>query len=251
MAPVFSSLAAGDAVPASGAPALRILIEGRYDCVEEELRIAGTRFSLLRVADTNALLNAVDPATFLEDERLPFWSEIWASSVSLAQWCLTSDSIRGKEVLELGCGLGLAGIAAARSGATVVLSDYEEDALLFARYNAFQNAETEVEVRHFDWRRPVLPRRFDILLGSDILYERRHFLPLLEAFDVLLVPGGMVVLTDPDRSTGKAFIELAREWGYGLALDHSAIEYHEKRVFISRLELRKAPAEPRGRKRGL
>jgi predicted nicotinamide N-methyase len=249
MAPILSSRAVGGAVPALGAPALRSLIEGRYECVEEELHIAGTWFSLLRVADTNALLNAIDPATFVEDERLPYWSEIWASSVSLAQWCLASGRLCGKDVLELGCGLGLAGIGAARSGATVVLSDYEEDALLFARYNAWQNLpRTEVEVRHFDWRRPVLPQHFDILLGSDILYERRHFLPLLKAFDVLLAPEGMAVLTDPDRSIGRAFVELAQEWGYSLTQDRSETEYHEKRISITRLELRKVSGEARGRK---
>jgi len=248
MAPASPSLAAGDAVPALGAPALRSLIDSRYACAVEELGIAGERFSLLRVADTNALLEAIDPATFKEDERLPYWSELWASSISLARWCLTSGMLCGKDVLELGCGLGLAGIAAARSGATVVLSDYEEDALLFARYNVSRNLPgAEVEVHHLDWRRPVLPRQFDILLGSDILYERRHFLPLLEAFDVLLAPAGVVVLTDPDRSTGRAFAELAQEWGYSLRQDRGETEHHGKKIWITRMELQKLPGTAEGR----
>lgn len=220
------------------APALRSLIESRYQCAVENLTIAGTQFSLLRVADSNALLEAMDPATFLEDERLPYWSEIWASSVSLASWCLTSPLLRGKRVLELGCGVGLAGIAAARAGAAVDLSDYEEDALLFARYNALQNVpEKKPGFVLFDWRRPRPAREFDLVLGSDILYERRHFLPLLEAFRSLLVPGGTVVLTDPDRSTAEPFAQLAQEWGFCMRRSREEIDYRGKRVSITRFEL--------------
>lgn len=232
------------------APALRSLIESRYRCAMEELTIAGTRFDILRVADSNALLDALDPAAFLEDERLPYWSEIWASSVSLAGWCLLCPALRGKRVVELGCGVGLAGIAAARAGATVLMTDYEEDALLFARYNALENLPgTRPRSLLFDWRQPRLAEKFDIVLGADILYERRHFLPLLEAFDVLLEPEGRVVLTDPNRSTGEAFATLAQEWGYSLRREEEAIEFHAKRTSIVRFELHASPGAAAGKGR--
>lgn len=227
------------------APALRSLIESRYQCGVEDLTVAGTRFSLLRVADSNALLEAIDPATFLEDERLPYWSEIWASSISLASWCLTSPLVPGKRVLELGCGVGLAGIAAARAGAAVHLSDYEEDALLFARYNALQNVPGAIsDFLLLDWRRPPLSSDYDLVLGSDILYERRHFLPLLEAFRALLAPGGTVVLTDPDRSTGEPFARLAQEWGFCVKRDREEIDFHDRRISITRFELQGLPPGP-------
>ncbi len=230
------------------APGLRSLIEGRYQCCEEDLTVAGERFSLLRVADSNVLLEVIDPAAFLEDERLPYWSELWASSVALAEWGLTASCLRGKLVLELGCGLGLAGIAAARAGAKVLLTDYEEDALLFARYNALRNApEGTPKVLLFDWRRPRISGKFDLVLGADILYERRHFLPLLEAFRIVLAPGGVVVLTDPDRSTGEPFARLAQEWGYSVARDQRVIEHHARRVLVTRFELCPLPVAGRAR----
>ncbi len=230
---------------------LRSRIESRYQCVTEELTVAGTRFRLLRVADSNVLLEAIDPSTFLEDERLPYWSEIWASSVSLAGWCLASPLVRGKRVLELGCGVGLAGIAAAFAGAAVLLTDYEEDALLFARHNALQNVPgAGVESLLFDWRQPRLERTFELVLGADILYERRHFLPLLEAFRHLLAPGGTVVLTDPDRATGEPFARLAQEWGYCLRRDRSEIDHHGKKSSIVRYELQEPPGHAsEGRRR--
>ncbi len=229
-------------VAAQEARELRSQIESRYQCATEELSVAGTRFRLLRVADSNVLLDAIDPSAFLEDERLPYWSEIWASSVALAQWCLASPLVRGRRALELGCGVGLAGIAAASAGAKVLCTDYEEDALLFARYNALRNVPgTGIEFLLFDWRQPGLERSFDIVLGADILYERRHFLPLLEAFRRLLAPGGTVVLTDPDRATGEPFARLAQEWGYCLRRDRSEIDHHGKKVSIVRYELQKPP----------
>ncbi len=238
MASVRSPLPAVGILAAMEAPALRSLIEGRYQCVAEELTIAGEKFSLLRVADPDLLLEAIDPAAFLEDERIPYWSEIWASSVALARWCLATPLLGGKKVLELGCGVGLAGIAAVRAGAAVLCTDYEEDALLFARYNALQNlGEAKPRFLLLDWRRPVITEKFDIVLGADILYERRHFIPLLEAFSVLLTPGGIVVLTDPDRSTAGSFADVAQEWGYSVRRDRTEIDHHAKKVSIIRFEL--------------
>jgi predicted nicotinamide N-methyase len=223
---------------------LRASIEQRYRCRREEVTVGEASFSLLRVADPDVLLETIDPATFTEDERLPYWSELWASSVHLAHWCLTFPGLRGKQVLELGCGLGLAGIAAARAGAAVVLSDYEDDALLFARYNALINIPRgEVEILHLDWRQPDLGRRFDVLLGADILYERRHFRPLLEAFRVLLAPRGVAVLGDPDRSTGNAFFDMAGSEGYDVRCTGAEITHHGRNVHVNCWELRSISGE--------
>ncbi len=63
---------------------LRASIEQRYRCRREEVTVGEASFSLLRVADPDVLLETIDPATFTEDERLPYWSELWASSVHLA-----------------------------------------------------------------------------------------------------------------------------------------------------------------------
>jgi predicted nicotinamide N-methyase len=143
-------------------------------------------------------------------------------------------------VLELGCGLGLAGIAAVRAGGAVVLSDYEKDALLFARYNAMLNIPwSEPEFLLFDWRQPDGSRKFDVVLGADILYERRHFLPLLAAFEMMLSPEGVVVLTDPDRSTGNEFFVMAENEGYRLRREGVEIEHHGRRVCINCCELRR------------
>ena len=197
-------------------------LASRFDLVVERIPVAGRTLSILAVRDTNKLLDAIDPATFALDERLPFWAELWPSSIALARFCLERCPVAGRTVLELGCGLGVAGIAAALAGASVTMTDYEEDALAFARWNVSQNPGDgipggSVSIRHLDWREPGSPGVFDLIIGSDIIYDRRHSGPLLDLFDRHLAPDGTAVLTDPGREAGREFIESARRRGFTVA----------------------------------
>jgi predicted nicotinamide N-methyase len=226
------------AFPPESAGALLARIAEQYDVCTTDLAIEGIPFRVLRVSDTNALLETIDPDLFAVDERLPYWADLWASSVDLAAWCLQSGELGGKDVLELGTGLGLAGVAAARAGAMVVMTDYEEDALRFARYNALVNLPgCDPEIRAMDWRAPEAGRRYDYLLGADIIYERRNFLPLLDAFGKLLKPGGTALLTDPGRSTAEEFLSQARTCGFSVRSAASTVVHFNRSVTVGRHEL--------------
>jgi predicted nicotinamide N-methyase len=220
------------------AEALLATIAARYDVCTTTLVVAGSSFQVLRVSDTNTLLETINPDLFAVDERLPYWADLWASSVDLAAWCLQSGKLDGMDVLELGTGLGLAGVAATRAGAFVVMTDYEEDALRFARYNALVNLPGSApEIRLMDWRAPNDGRRYHCILGSDIIYERRNFVPLLDVFGKLLKPGGTVLLTDPGRSTAKEFLSLARTAGFSIHSTSSRIVHFDRTVTVGRHEL--------------
>lgn len=200
---------------------LRNYLTSKYDVVEIEFRVAGTTFSLLKVRDTNALVDAINPQTFADDERLPYWADVWTSSLELARWCLEEADMRGKRVLELGCGLGLVGIAAAHAGAIVTLSDYEQDALNFSRHNLMRNLSEEIlstncNVIQLDWRHPPPLEPFDLILAADVVYERRMFAPLIDLLRRLLAPDGYAVVTEPGRSIGESFFALIQEEGFHL-----------------------------------
>lgn len=221
---IFPSVLHYDTAPPAIQESLYAQITSRYETVSERIPVGDTAFQLLMVGDTNQLLDAIDPASFALDERLPYWAELWSSSLELARFCMQEGSVRGERVLDLGCGLGLAGIAAAAAGGIVTLTDYELDALLFARYNALVNLSSEVVrtglfFRHLDWREPLGLDRYDTIIGADILYERKTFLPLVDLFRVALRPGGRVILTDPGRSIGNDFITFAA--GVGFTVDTS------------------------------
>ncbi|MGA9118752.1 MAG: methyltransferase, partial [Bacteroidota bacterium] len=170
------------------ADALLSLLGSRYDIELEELTIGGKPFSLHRVRDTNALLDTIDPELPDADERLPYWAELWTAAPALAEWCMASRYVPGASVLELGCGLGLPGIAAATAGGRVTMTDYNEDALQFARLNVLVNLHGEeranVVIAFLDWRAPFFRSRFDVILGADIIYDRKQFPALLGLFRI-------------------------------------------------------------------
>ncbi len=215
-----------------------------YDVATETIRAGGRSFSMLVVRDTNRLLDAIDPAAFARDERLPYWAEVWTSAVALAEWCLGRHWPPGTQVLELGCGLGLAGLAAAAAGADVTMTDYEEDALRFARSNAERNLpgsvlRSRLRFQVMDWRAPSLDRHYNVILGADIVYERRIFSPLLGLMELALAPGGSAVLTDPDRSAGKAFLLQAERVGFLAIATPCTVQRDGRSARVVRMELRK------------
>lgn len=192
--------------------AMRIGFFGEDDLARREVRVAGRRIALVAPRAPEALIDAVDPDDFAKDERLPYWAELWPSAIVLAEHAFArAAALAGRDALELGCGLGLAGIAAVLAGArSVVFTDWYEEALLFAAENARQNGVERFETRALDWRAPDLGgRRFPVALGSDLLYERRNREPLAAA----LAPGGFAWIADPGRSTAEGFAEIAAARG--------------------------------------
>jgi predicted nicotinamide N-methyase len=222
---------------------LRSRLSDKYDLAVEELLIAGSTFSLVKVRDTNRLVDAIDPETFADDERLPYWAELWSSSLELARWCLEEPGMGGMRVLELGCGLGLAGIAAAKAGAVVTLSDYEQDALDFARCNAMMNlaeeiCTTHVSFMHLDWRAVPPLEPFDLIIAADIVYERRSFFPLVDLLRQLLRHRGRAVFTEPCRSIGERFFGLLTEEGFHLTATESTHHLNGKEGMVRRVLIR-------------
>lgn len=227
--------------PAPAAEELRAIIASRYDVDRLCLTVGVETFDILRVRDTNKLLDLVSPEIFSEDERLPYWADLWTSSIDLAGWLLERE-MAGKSVLELGSGVGLAGIAAARAGARVMLTDYETDALLFARYNALMNLPAgafrgRVRCLPMDWRAPDVDEQFDVIIGADIVYERRNFLPVLSLMQTHLRPGGCALLTEPDRTVGQVFLAAAKEFPFSVDHAYSLVTRDGRALRISRFVL--------------
>ena len=215
-----------------------------YELSRQNLLVGGIPFTMTVVRDTNALLERIDPADFAREERLPFWAEIWASSLELSRWALQGGVAAGTHVLELGCGLGLTGIAAARAGALVTMTDYEPDALSFTWLNAAENlglalASERVRCEAFDWRRPYRGRRVPLVLGSDIMYDRALFEPLLQRLHECLTPEGLAVLADPNRTIGRDFLSLAKRSGFTVSSSEVPSRQHERALTIIRSELRR------------
>jgi predicted nicotinamide N-methyase len=178
------------------------------DIVEETVALPGRTLTLLRPRDTEAL---IDEAAFARNEFLPYWGELWPSGLELAA-LLAERPLAGVRVLELGCGLGVASIAAALAGAEVLATDWAEDAIPLVRENAARNG-APVEVALADWAdpAPLLERApWPLVVAADVLYEQRNGELLLELLP-RLVDEGEVLLADPGRPFARSFRERARE----------------------------------------
>jgi predicted nicotinamide N-methyase len=148
--------------------------------------------------------------------HLPYWAELWDSSVGLGQLLVRRlHNHAAVSVLDLGCGMGLAGTVAARLGMRVMFADLEPPALLFARLNSLPDAE-RVRTRRLNWQTDRLDERFDLILGADILYERKQWDFLEPFWRAHLAAGGTVLLGEPGRQTGDLFLDWIRPRGWEL-----------------------------------
>ena len=125
---------------------------------------------------------------------------------------MTSGSPPPARALEIGCGLGLAGLFAARLGYQVTLADYDGDAIEFVKQTARLN-QLAVAVAQLDWRQDPL-ERYPLILAADVLYEQRTHSPIREFLRLALAPGGLAVLADPFRHVADAFLHDAPAAGW-------------------------------------
>jgi predicted nicotinamide N-methyase len=179
------------------------------DLVEEVVPLRGRDLRLLRPRDAEALL---DEHAFEHEEYLPYWAELWPSSLALAR-TMAGRALRGARMLELGCGLGLVSIAAALAGGRVVASDWSAEAIAMTAENAERNgARIETLVCSWTEPEPLLARApWDVVLASDVLYEARNVAPLLALLPRLTAAAGEVWLADPGRAAAAGFLEAAPE----------------------------------------
>jgi predicted nicotinamide N-methyase len=151
-------------------------------------------------------------AAYAKDEYIPYWADLWASARMLAKvvlrepWSKLSQRFGAPlEVLEIGCGLGLAGIAALARGLRVTFSDCDEAAVKFAASNAVLNGFRDFIMLPIDFRSPPKDLAFPAIIGSDLMYEERLVEPLVDFIDRTLLDGGVALIADPDRMAAKSF----------------------------------------------
>jgi predicted nicotinamide N-methyase len=203
------------------------------DLVEETVPVGGRELVLLRPRDSEALL---DEAAFEREEFLPYWAELWPSGVALAR-AVGGRSLGGVRVLELGCGLGLASIAAALAGARVLATDWSPDAIAMTRENAARNGAT-LEAAVVDWAAPdvlVAAAPWPLVLAADVLYERRNGDLLLALLPRLVDERGEILLADPQRPHTERFLGAAANGGWRI---ESRAERPPSRVALHRLRPR-------------
>lgn len=173
------------------------------------------------------------------DENIPYWAELWPASIGISSYIVEEKLIfKGKAVLEIGCGLGLAGICAKYVGAKVLMTDYLEEALEIACENWKLNFDDAPNVIQFDWRKPDLKQQFDIVIGSDILYDQANFPFLLKLFSEIIQDDGILILSDPKRSHARNFLKELENLGFVVEIIQKDVILEERNhcieIFVCR-----------------
>ena len=217
--------------------------------IEETVQVGPLSLPFTRIEDPNRVLDEVaaeeDRLERVRGERvpedqlhLPYWAELWDSALGVGHFLAREfGPERGSplSVLDLGCGMGLTGTVAAALGHRVLFADLEAPALLFARLNSVK-AGGRVRTRRLDWRKDRLGETFDLIVGADILYERKQWDHLEPFWREHLADDGHVLLGEPGRKTGEMFVEWIRERGWALTEFAEPVETRSRPIRLFRLE---------------
>jgi len=177
------------------------------------LQIGDVHLTIETPPDLDALLDRAAEEAPNTVDGIPYYAILWPAAKGLAHtlWQQRSTLI-GERVIELGCGLGLPSILAAKLGATVQATDFHPDTGQWLLHNAEAN-HVHLDYHQLDWnfflqgpkrKCPLNPARF--VIGSDLLYEPRHIPALICTIEALCAPDGEAIIADPGRDHLQTFV---------------------------------------------
>jgi 2-polyprenyl-3-methyl-5-hydroxy-6-metoxy-1,4-benzoquinol methylase len=189
-----------------------------YDVKTETVHACGADLQLRSLLDRQQFF---DPDHLAELEGIseaewPLFGVLWPSSRVLA-FEMTTLALSGQRILEVGCGLALASIVLHRRAGDVTGSDCHPLVPDFLAHNLELNGLGAMPYHHANWVRPnPTLGRFDLIIGSDVLYEAGQPGVLSRFIDEHLETRGRVMLVDPNRSERARFTRDMEQRGFGL-----------------------------------
>ena len=204
----------------------RVLIPGGEDLIIRSLRDRQQYHDPTGAAERLGICSA----------SWPLFGLLWPSSIHMAQRLLGRPIVDGERILEIGCGLALPTLVGRRRGARITASDRHPLARTFLEANARLNGVSPIKYRHGQWGAPRdvcsrdtgaerLSARYDLILGSDLLYDRDAPGLLADFIDDHAAEGAEVWIIDPDRGHRPAFTRHMAGFGFELA-EQERIEGH-------------------------
>lgn len=188
-----------------------------FETCVEQIALGGDSLAVERLKSLDETIDAF----FVEYERTkraelfeglcPYFGVPWPAGIALARKMeREGEKWRGREVLEIGCGLALPSMVLARQGALVTATDLHPDVPVFLEKNKARNKISGPDYLYLDWRlnRSLPPA--ELLIGSDIVYDRQQPAQLIE-FLREFASWREAVFTDPGRPYWEAFVNLVKQ----------------------------------------
>jgi len=207
----------------------------QYETDTTELVVNGHKFNILLPKDLFQFINTDDVM-----QEFPLWAKIWPASWVLGGYLAEMPVAAEKTFLEIGGGTGLVSIVAAAFGHRIIMSEYNPDALQFARANALINECPQLKIQQLDWNHPRLVGQFDYIVASEVSYRAQDIQPLLMLFKNSLKTGGEVILTGEMRKLSKNFYQ-ALETLFDIRVHKKILrsDSEEINIFLFRLRLKR------------
>jgi 2-polyprenyl-3-methyl-5-hydroxy-6-metoxy-1,4-benzoquinol methylase len=186
--------------------------------------IAGLNYEIRSLLDTQQYADGQGLAhgIGMSASSWPLFGQVWPSARVLAL-AMQSHAIEGKRILEIGAGLALASLVIHRRAGDITVTDWHPLTEEFLKHNLLANGLGPLPYQPGNWEvddasGASLLGRFDLIVGSDVLYERQHPAQLARFIDQHAMPQAEVIIVDPDRSNRSAFCQEMATLGYNLTM---------------------------------
>lgn len=215
----------------------------KYPTLTRSRKIGEKVFVVEAIRDLDEAIDLLCAALTPEEQRDPFAEDLcpyfgilWPASEGLALYLAAHpEVVRGKRVLELGAGLGLPSLVAAHLGGEVLATDFHPDAESYFLRNCRHSSVT-AGYRRLNWRSENLEgETFDVVLGSDVLYESKHPLEVARGLIAFARAGGEIILSDPGRAYVQPFLAAMRAEGFEEEMSLITVDQKDIAVFRFRV----------------
>lgn len=166
----------------------------KYELEVVPMAIGEKKLQLYCVSNWDVFVNKLAQEGEEYIKNFPFWVRIWEASMALTDHLIHIGLGKKEEILEMGAGMGIPGLFLGAFGHRVTVTDYEEDALELLRMNVKHNGLHNVSVKKLDWNNPNLSGKYDVICGSELVYNEGSIKPLIDLFQEYLRAKGTVYL---------------------------------------------------------
>lgn len=177
-------------------------------------------------------MNADEKADPFAEDLSPYFGVLWPAAEALSIYLSQNPKlVKNKSVLELGCGTGYPSLVATVLGGDVLATDFHPTVEEFFQRNC-RHSNVTCKYQRLNWREGTEEvGKFDVVMGSDILYESKHAKEVALGLIRFLKPGGVILLADPGRAYLQKFLDAMKELNYTEEYELIAVSGKENFVF--------------------
>lgn len=154
----------------------------------------------------------------------PLFGVLWQSEKLLSELMVTQH-IEHLRILEVGCGTALASIVLQHRGADITATDFNPDAQAYLTTNTELNNLAPIPCICANWNETDIDLgRFDLIIGSDLLYDHHNVKPLVAFLDNHANPDCSIVMVDPRQGLTGSFIRQVEHLGFSVLVEQLVYE---------------------------